>query len=588
MTKIKKLIKNNWIISLYYLLGLAAAIITGWLLGRPSMLHAGTLPNSTITYNENEMLCNSNETSCITVHESSTVYAVVRNYTAGAQTQIYHTCLISNNRLQCAGLKTVDEYGGVTTGSLTFYFDIGSNYLDWYNEYNPNTKTRFTPLSSGGGGYTQDDLDNAYDDGYSAGNTAGISAGVQMVLDNPSSYGLYTYSQYTLYGQNQYQAGYQAGLAQSDYQAGYNAGYDYGYTVGRMEGYSAGEQWVLNHLSDYDLYTEQDYLAYGNSKYQEGYQAGITQGETNVTSSPNDYGLYSEQQYLNNSQFSDYILQNIDSVWIDQPVYNSQAGYWEVNWIKISNNNLTIQDGTIRLDNIYTNYNNVSSIRVFFKSYFTNDIPLTFKNILDTTVYENTEVQLICFNELPNNTMPVGSGANCQAIPGLTSNVNRTGLEYGYLINNMNYFDALYGSTEEMAYLTNIYYNCIEIQKWYTGGNIVYLNSEINEINFDISGINFTSYNLGYDRGYKTGQNANQQSVYNEGFNDGYVKAADLYEDTSGNGNTLVGLAGTILFSPVNMMKDIFNFEILGVNLAGFILSIITLFVVIWLIKRLI
>ena len=66
---------------------------------------------------------------------------------------------------------------------------------------------------------------------------------------------------------------------------------------------------------------------------------------------------------------------------------------------------------------------------------------------------------------------------------------------------------------------------------------------------------------------------------YNRGYNVGY---------TAGNesGNNIAGIIGAIFVGPINMLSTIFNFEFLGINLAGFILSLTTLLVVIWLIKR--
>lgn len=335
-----------------------------------------------------------------------------------------------------------------------------------------------------------------------------------------------------------------------------------------QEGYEAGQQ------------SPQD--------YQDGYQAGITQGENNVTSSPNDYGLYTEQQYINNSNYSDFIEQQIDSVWVNQPVLNN--GYYNTNWVKINNSNLVINEGTIQLDTLYTNNNNITGIRIYFKTYLTNDLPLSFNNIVDPSNYQYTSVYLKCYIETPTSTMNDNMANTCQTTPGISNETNYLELEYSYLVNNINYFEALANTGDVYySYYSYLKYNCLEISNISTSSNSLnYLNGTLNTINYDISAVNLNSYNMGYDKGYQYGQKANNRAEFNRGYNKGYDDAEQLYADTSGNGNTLVGLAGTILFSPVQMMKNIFNFEILGVNLAGFILSIITLIVVAWLIKRLI
>lgn len=93
-------------------------------------------------------------------------------------------------------------------------------------------------------------------------------------------------------------------------------------------------------------------------------------------------------------------------------------------------------------------------------------------------------------------------------------------------------------------------------------------------------------YNSGYDLGYSTGNSNGEKTGYNQGYNNGYLigyeKGVDAVEGTD---NTLVGLVGGIMTAPVNMLKTIFDFEFLGINLTHFIFSIVSLFIVIWLIK---
>lgn len=91
-----------------------------------------------------------------------------------------------------------------------------------------------------------------------------------------------------------------------------------------------------------------------------------------------------------------------------------------------------------------------------------------------------------------------------------------------------------------------------------------------------------SGYNIGYSTGVSTGENTGYNKGYNSGYLYGYEKGVDAVEGTD---NTLVGLVGGILTAPVNMLKTIFDFEFLGINLTHFIFSIVSLFIVIWLIK---
>lgn len=509
-------------------------------------------------------------------------------------------------------LTNPNNYGLYSSAQYTAYGTAQYNAGLQYVQDNPNTYNLYTTAQYTAYGTSQ------YNSGILAGQNDVINnphnynlytsteysdnytSGQNSVINDPHTYNLYTNSEYNTYGTNQYNAGYLAGLNDNN---AYNLGiqhvidnpHDYNlytqtdYNNYGSAQYNAGVQYVVNNPNEYNLYTTVEYNDYGTDQYSLGYQAGIEQGETNVVSNPNDYNLYTENQYINNASYSDFIENQISSVWVSQPILNN--GYYTDNWVKINNSNLIINEGTIQLDTLYANNNNIDGIRIYFKTYLTNDLPLSFNNILNESDYQYTSVYLKCFIDLPNNNINDGINNTCQTTPGLSNNnPNYLGLEYNYLVNNINYFDALEQTGDPLySYYNYLKYNCLEISNYTTSPNSLnYLNGTLNTINYDISSINLTSYNMGYDKGYQYGQKANQQAEYNRGYTAGYDDAEQLYVDTSGNGNTLVGLAGTILFSPVQMMKEIFNFEILGVNLAGFILSIITLIVVAWLIKRLI
>ena len=104
-------------------------------------------------------------------------------------------------------------------------------------------------------------------------------------------------------------------------------------------------------------------------------------------------------------------------------------------------------------------------------------------------------------------------------------------------------------------------------------------------------GYNNIGYNTGYDNGYivgyKDGKNVSDNSIYNIGYTNGYNVGYDKGVNYASNGgNTLVGLVGAIFTAPVNMLQTIFDFEFLGINLTSFLFSLISLFIVIWLIRK--
>ncbi len=89
---------------------------------------------------------------------------------------------------------------------------------------------------------------------------------------------------------------------------------------------------------------------------------------------------------------------------------------------------------------------------------------------------------------------------------------------------------------------------------------------------------NSNGYNTGYQSGYDKGYNEGKAYGYNEGFNKGYEQGA-------GGNNTLVGMIYAIVDAPFKVLKDSMNFNFLGINVADFIFSALTMIIVIKIFK---
>ena len=98
-------------------------------------------------------------------------------------------------------------------------------------------------------------------------------------------------------------------------------------------------------------------------------------------------------------------------------------------------------------------------------------------------------------------------------------------------------------------------------------------------------------YNLGYNNGYQDAKESFEEEktgIYNSGFeqgkvagyNDGYNAGKDVSDNYS-----FLGLIGAVFDAPIEAFKGLFNFEILGTNMQGFILALLTLSVIIVIIK---
>lgn len=98
-------------------------------------------------------------------------------------------------------------------------------------------------------------------------------------------------------------------------------------------------------------------------------------------------------------------------------------------------------------------------------------------------------------------------------------------------------------------------------------------------------------YNTGYNNGYldaKKGFEEEKTNIYNSGFESGktagYNDGYNAGKDVSSN-YTFLGLIGAVFDAPIEAFKGMFNFEILGTNMQGFVLALLTLSVIIVIIK---
>lgn len=97
-------------------------------------------------------------------------------------------------------------------------------------------------------------------------------------------------------------------------------------------------------------------------------------------------------------------------------------------------------------------------------------------------------------------------------------------------------------------------------------------------------------YNTGYDKGNSHGYKAGYQSGYDKGYNEGKAYGYNEgfnkgYEQGAGGNNTLVGMIYAIVDAPFKVLKDSMNFNFLGINVADFIFSALTMIIVIKIFK---
>lgn len=85
-----------------------------------------------------------------------------------------------------------------------------------------------------------------------------------------------------------------------------------------------------------------------------------------------------------------------------------------------------------------------------------------------------------------------------------------------------------------------------------------------------------TGVDDGYNDGYANGLSVGNSQGYNTGYNAGLADANDY---------TFLGLIGAVIDAPIKAFYGLFNFEILGTNIASFITAILTLAITIFVIR---
>lgn len=138
---------------------------------------------------------------------------------------------------------------------------------------------------------------------------------------------------------------------------------------------------------------------------------------------------------------------------------------------------------------------------------------------------------------------------------------------YNSYYNNQSYYSTLggvgspfqrvYDSANTVIILQTIYNDSVNFVNMYNSDSNVY----------------FTN---GYNQGLKDGEKNGYSNGYSAGLNDG-IKDNTIFNIFNGILN--------IAMVPVNFFLSIFNFEILGINMAGFVSALLTISIIIYLLR---
>ena len=361
-------------------------------------------------------------------------------------------------------------------------------------------------------------------------------------MNHPHDYDLYTSSEYNSYGTSQY---------------------------------NAGVQYVLDNLTNYNLYTELQYETYGIEEYQRGYNDGIESYNPFTTDPVFDISniYYTCNNSFNkcNTNTDETTPTQTNAIALSSLATNLGADPNGKVEAQITLNNSYSINSTFYLP-IINNITESNDFNIQFCSGYTtfywgpfNDTYSYCKSVATNVPNEDTMMKVLFGIDDPYDNNGI-SYYTLSQVASIENNYYVFNLS-DYVVGDINYF-----TTIDLTF------------KGSSNNNSAITNANLFVLGYANTIINEDSYNLGYQNGYTAGntmaQYAINKSSYNNGYNAGYNAGTRVGD------NSIRGLAETILTSPVNMFKTMFNVEFLDINLAGFILSIFTIIVVIWLIKR--
>lgn len=138
------------------------------------------------------------------------------------------------------------------------------------------------------------------------------------------------------------------------------------------------------------------------------------------------------------------------------------------------------------------------------------------------------------------------------------------------------YFDKNGSSLSFQFYVPSNY--MFDSRIYYFNDPSLYSDNELYQLGYDAGD------RTGYDRGYQQGSNQGYSSGYQSGKDDGYWIG---YDEALNNSNkySFTNLISAVIDVPVQTFTSLFNFEILGVNLSGFFLGLLTCCIVIGVIR---
>lgn len=321
-----------------------------------------------------------------------------------------------------------------------------------------------------------------------------------------------------------------------------------------------GDFFIISSLS-YE-YAYDSYKEALSSDYNDGYDAGLSAGESiGYENGYNDAITNFEQNF---NSFSYFLDANVSYY-----SFNSTSNTYEL-LTNIDNDYLTINSTSFNELNVGFGFGGTTQLKPGVKYKVYNY--LLQSNFF--TVSSQGKITIDLINNMPLNLYSFFNTSSSFSVVGFPN------LFDGTIICYLNTGQQVSFSNFNLSDGLNL--------KDYFNANLVKIDILFNDFSI-LNGFKIFASNVNsgiyYEQGFNDGKNSvNTSSYYNNGFNDGYESGKN-YGIANANKYSFLGLIGAIIDAPIKAFTGLFNFEILGFNMANFFLGLFTLCVIIVIVK---
>lgn len=471
------------------------------------------------------------------------------------------------NYIKFTNLNTLIMLTSVDYGILSFNYD--GVYYNFISEPQYN---RYLDYKQG---LADADTTSAYNNG--------VTVGQNNVINNPNNYNLYTEAQY----QQNYVNGQNSVINNpNNYGLYTQSQYEQNYTNGYNAGVIQGQNNVINNPNDFDLNTNQQLQDSYNQGFSDGEQStdayqngvyyGTQQGINEVLNNPNIYNLYTETQYQQN--YNDGY-----NLGLQVARYGVFGNYTA----EVLRGNVTANtpieeplqyhlNGLIFTNNVMQYYSEGSQTSGILTVDITFNNPLIFENDNDIQLF-GSDVR----SAVLNYTLIDNSGNEYKYTASATTIINEnnereTTFTYAPQVIDGNYVT---GAVPKGTYITGLFIQFTN-PDYFSLSNI-YLHE--NDDSYDLG------YELGFDQGFVQGSSLVNKQSYDKGYTEGNrVGYQTGLSDGLNNPDryTFLGLLTGVVSAPVNVLKDLFDFNLMGFNMLKFFLGCLTAVLILWLVRK--